>query len=98
MGFHHHRSVVDIGNINTEKELDAAILRLSKANPESWVTYMVAFKHCKVYLYDHKPQRMDIDTEYTYRYHGGWFHNGKVETPAPGWVQRFDSQGYQCSR
>ena len=84
-------------DINTEKQLNKEIIKISKANPTKHATYYVTFGKAfgqfkvQIFIHNRKPQSGTTGgAEETYQEHGGFFKNGEIVKPSATFIKRFE--------
>ena len=84
-------------DITSEKELGKAVIAISKAEPEKYVTYHVSFGKSwgqfktSFFIYNKKPQSPNVPgAEECYRDHGGFFKNGEIIKPSNTFIRKYE--------
>ena len=76
--------------LNTEKELEDEMVKISKANPTKVITLYSRFGKVDILLYNSQPRTDTPDTTQTFKHMGGFLKNGKVIRPTKAWFTRYN--------
>lgn len=78
-------------NVTTEAQLDTLILKISRENPDSYITYYVTFGSVRIFIHSTKPQSLNSHgVEDMIRRHGGFFKNGHIVKPSKSLLARYN--------
>ena len=82
---------VSRNQIQTDEDIEKAIVKVSKENPDSYVTANLFLRKLEIYIHGRKPQSITSGgAENSYRHYGGFHKNGSVVKPSNSFMKKYD--------